>query len=172
MAAHAEWKLSGLGNKGTFVYLTISTGISCAIVNNGSFLRGRGFAGEVGLLPVQKSISGGERTTLENFSSGAAIEQKARERFKNPKMTTEQFFRAYDSGDKKALDLMKDVSVSLADGVYSIVSLLDPQYIVFGGGVINHNPYLLELIQDAMETYLKAEQKNVLGGDANEQAER
>lgn len=164
MAAYAEWKLSGLGDDGTFVYMTISTGISCAIIHNGSFVRGRGFAGEVGLLPVPNSLAKGEMATLEELSSGTAIGKIARRCFQNPDITTKDLFMKYESGNQQAIDMVKEIAAPLASGIYSIVALLDPQYIVFGGGVMNHNPYLLEMIQDAMKGYLIDEQLHVPDG--------
>lgn len=52
MATYAEWKKAQLSDNELFVYMTISTGISCAIIQGGEFIRGAGFAGELGLLPV------------------------------------------------------------------------------------------------------------------------
>ena len=51
MAAYAEWRATHVKEDKTFVYVTISTGISCSIIHRGSFL-GAGFAGELGLIPV------------------------------------------------------------------------------------------------------------------------
>ena len=44
MAAFAEWRAAHVKGNETFVYVTISTGISCSIIHKGSFL------GEQGLL--------------------------------------------------------------------------------------------------------------------------
>src|SRR5699024_11478954 len=108
MATYAEWKLSNLGNECSFVYLTISTGISCAIINNGSFIRGEGFAGEVGSLPVLNPFSSG-MITLEQSSSGVAMEKAARHYLRNPQMSTEEFFKQFELGNELAKELMKKV---------------------------------------------------------------
>jgi len=155
MATYAEWKLSNLGNECSFVYLTISTGISCAIINNGSFIRGEGFAGEVGSLPVLNPFSSG-MITLEQSSSGVAMEKAARHYLRNPQMSTEEFFKQFELGNELAKELMKKVIAPLAYGVYSIITLLDPQRIVLGGGVVNHNPFMLELIEEGMKEYFSS----------------
>ncbi len=75
MATFAEWKVSNTNKQDTFVYLTISTGISCAIIHKGSFMRGNGFAGELGLCRVLAvpSLIGFEN--LEKSASGPAIKK-------------------------------------------------------------------------------------------------
>ena len=58
--------------------------------------------------------------------------------------------------------LMKEVVDSIAHGIYSIICLLDPHQIVVGGGVINNNPFILDLIKESMKKYLIPEQLHSL----------
>lgn len=53
---------------------------------------------------------------------------------------------------------MGEVVEPLAQGIYSIICLLDPHKIVFGGGVINNHPFLLDLVKDGLQQYLIPEQ--------------
>ncbi|WP_453990762.1 ROK family protein [Bacillus nitroreducens] len=154
MATYAEWSLHGANPNETFVYLTISTGIAVSIIHNGDFIRGMGFAGELGLLPV-KSGNGLER--LEQAASGPSIQ-----RITNGSMTAKEIFEKYQQNDKYAKSVISQVVDSLAHGSYSIACLLDPQKIVFGGGVSNNNPFLLPLVQQKMEDYCIPEQKSVI----------
>lgn len=158
MAAFAEWKLSDSARSDTFVYFTISTGISCSIIQDGSFLRGAGFAGEIGLLPVINPFATGGIKELEKSASGPAIQQLAAKRFEVNDMTAANFFQEYQEGNPLAKTAMKDIVRSLAHGVHAVISLLDPHQIVFGGGVINNNPYLLELVRHELDTHLIPEQ--------------
>lgn len=153
MAAFAEWRGASL-NEGTFVYFTWSTGISCSIMNDGKFLRGAGFAGEIGLLPVISPISKTGVDNLEKSASGPFIEQWARKQFGNPQMTTEDFFVEYKKGNPEAKRLLMDIVKSLTHGIYAIICLIDPQRIVFGGGVMNHQPYLLDFIKTQLESFM------------------
>ena len=162
MAALAEWKNSNVTKKDTFVYVTVSTGISCAIIHQGSFMRGAGFAGEVGLLPVLSNASSNGIHTLEDTTSGPAIQRIARNRLNYPNMTTEQFFLEYQNGNRLTESTMKEVVQYLTQGIYSIVCLLDPHQIIFGGGVMNNHPYLLDLVKRQLEKYLIEEQKHTL----------
>ena len=162
MAAFAEWKAAEIGNKGTFVYVTVSTGLSCSIIQDGKFLRGTGFAGELGLLPVLAKSSPQGIDRLEQAASGTAIQRLAAIHFNNPDMTTADVFLEYQNGNGLAINLIGEVVESLAHGVYSIISLLDPQKIIFGGGVINKQPFLLELVKEELMRFLIPEQKGVL----------
>lgn len=162
MAAFAEWKVSNTNKQDTFVYLTISTGISCAIIHQGSFMRGNGFAGEIGLFPVLAGASLNGIENLEKSASGPAIKKLAEQRFNNPDLTTSEFFSKYEDNDEVAKTLLNEVVGSLAHGIYSIICLLDPHWIVLGGGVVNKNPFLLELIKESLKQYLIPEQQHSL----------
>lgn len=162
MATYAEWQAANRSKEDTFVYLTISTGISCAIIHQGSFLRGTGFAGEIGLFPVSAPSSTEGIRALEKAASGPAIQQLAAEQFNDPTMTTKGFFLKYEENDPLAKELMNHIIASWAHGIYSIICLLAPHQIVFGGGVINHNPHLVDSIKSVLKTYVIPEQKDIL----------
>lgn len=162
MAAFAEWIVSGLDREDTFVYVTVSTGISCSIIQQGSFLRGNGFAGEIGLFPVSAKSSAKGIEKLEQVASGPAIRRLSEGRFGGANITTEDLLQMYKDGHSEAEILIDEVVDSLAHGLYSIICLLDPHKIVLGGGVINNNPFLLDLIKESLGGYLIAEQKHSL----------
>lgn len=154
MACLAEWEHFGT-ERDTFVYLTISTGVSCSIIHHGSFIRGNGFAGEIGLLPFRE---GSSIKTLENMVSGPAIESIAQKTFDDHQLTTKDFFELYHNGDPLASQMMKDIVNKISQSIYSIICLLDPDQIVIGGGVINNNPDMIHLIKKSLHTYLIPEQ--------------
>ncbi|ASK62193.1 kinase [Virgibacillus phasianinus] len=158
MAAFAEWKVSNTLDKDTFVYLTVSTGVSCSIIHEGSFVRGTGFAGEVGLFPVLADTAPNGIQTLEQSASGPAIQRLAQKHFNRSDITIQDFFDEYRKGNPAALATMSEIVKSLAHGIYSVICLLDPHKIVFGGGVINHNPFLLDLVRKELQHYLIPEQ--------------
>lgn len=152
MAAFAEWKATQGKRNETFVYVTLSTGISCSIIHNGSFLRGAGFAGELGLIPVL-SKEGNER--LEKIAAGPGIQNIAG-------VPTKDVFTGYINGSKEFQSIINEAANHLAQGIYSISSLIDPHKMVFGGSVIVNNPFLLELIKVKLKTYQISEQQHLL----------
>ena len=93
MATYAEWKVANLNTEDTFVYLTVSTGISCSIIHRGSFLRGNGFAGEIGLFPVLSKTNANGMESLEKVASGPAIQKRVEKLFTNQSLTTKDLFR-------------------------------------------------------------------------------
>ncbi|MDN8674762.1 ROK family protein, partial [Staphylococcus aureus] len=85
-----------------------------------------------------------------------------KERLASRDLTTKDFFQAYAEGNPKAIALMNETAESLAHGIYSIICLLDPHKIVLGGGVINNNPFLLDLVKESLKDYLIPEQQHAL----------
>lgn len=162
MAAFAEWQAANATDEETFVYLTVSTGISCATIYNGQYMGGSGFSGEIGLFPVLKTQSSTLLERLEQVSSGPAIQHAARGLYGEENLTTSDFFLKYLNEDGTAKKILEEVVEALAHGIYSIVCLVDPHKIVIGGGVFNHQPYLLALVKTALEKYLIPEQMDVL----------
>lgn len=162
MATFAEWSKLNMGPDELFIYLTISTGISCAIIQGGQFIRGAGFAGEMGLVPViaPKEAKGIER--LEKIAAGPAIERYAKKVFSDDKITAEMVFKQLAEGDPVAKSLIDEVVSSLTHGIYLMTSLLDPHKIVLGGSVATHNPVLLTLIKDQLASHVIDEQKHIL----------
>ncbi|WP_226035937.1 ROK family protein [Aquibacillus saliphilus] len=163
MAAFAEWKRAGLQKNELFVYMTISTGISCSIIQGGEFIRGNGFAGELGLIPVFTPNIEKQMERLEIAASGLALEKRAKKLFSNEAITTSDLFVAFNRGDPDAIQLIDNMAGALAQGVYMINSLLDPQQIVFGGSVSTNNPFLLEIVKEKLYPYMIDEQRHILG---------
>lgn len=160
MAAFAEWKNADLSADELFVYITVSTGISSSIIQGGEFLRGAGFAGEIGLIPVPWEKTEWER--LEKAAAGPALAERAHYMYQNDRMTTKDVFTAFYRGDSVAGKLVDDFASSMAHAVYILNSLIDPHKIVFGGSVITHNPILLELIRQKLKPYVIEEQLHIL----------
>ncbi|MEH6994965.1 ROK family protein [Neobacillus drentensis] len=159
MAAFAEWKAAQGKRNETFVYVTVSTGISCSIIHNGSFFRGAGFAGELGLIPVY-SKEGNER--LEFIAAGPGIEKLAKKELHEESISTKDVFAGFINGNPSYQSIINEVTGHLAQGLYSISCLLDPHKMVFGGSVIVNNPFLLELIKEKLKIYQIPEQQHLL----------
>lgn len=159
MAAYAEWDLTDLPREATFVYVTVSTGISCSIIHNGKFLRGNGFAGELGLLHMEENERNQTTRTLENVASGPGLLRSARACYNDPDLEIDTLFLKYRQKDKQALKLINNMIDSLAKGLYTIICLIHPHQIVCGGGVINHQPYIIDLLNKLVSDYMIPEQQ-------------
>lgn len=162
MAAFAEWSKLKMADDELFVYLTISTGISCAVIRGGEFIRGAGFAGELGLVPVYAPNEEQPIKRLEKVAAGPAIEKYAKELFQDDQMTAKKVFKKLADADPIAEKLIDDITSSLTHGLYMVTSLLDPHKIVLGGSVATHNPVLLSCMKEKLATYVIDEQKHIL----------
>ncbi|WP_318035974.1 ROK family protein [Halobacillus shinanisalinarum] len=132
MAAFAEWREAGARDEELFVYMTISTGISCSIIKGGEFIRGAGFAGEVGLIPVLGTDQR-QMVRLEQTASGPALQTQACQIYADEHLMTKDLFKKYNRGETKAEHLVHGMISSTAQALYMINSLLDPHKIVLGG---------------------------------------
>src|SRR5699024_2686022 len=118
-----EWKEANLFSE-TFVYVTVSTGISSSIIQRGNFLRGAGFAGEIGLIPVYAPGSERGIGRLENAASGPAIEKCARQLYQDSSITAKDVFTAYYNGDTIAKQVVDEAAASLAHALYIVSSVI------------------------------------------------
>ncbi|WP_042354129.1 ROK family protein [Bacillus rubiinfantis] len=159
MAAFAEANAAKASNEETFVYVTISTGISCCIIHKGEFFRGAGFAGELGLIPV---LAHGENKRLETVAAGPAIEQIAKQKLADDALTAAAVFARYQHGVREGNIIIDTAAAQLAQGLYSLSCLMDPHRIVFGGSVIVHNPFFLDLVKEKLANYVLPEQRHLL----------
>jgi glucokinase len=163
MAAFAEWKFARRQWYETFVYMTISTGISCSIIHNGTFIRGAGFAGELGLMPVLSKAAIKKNERLEKVAAGPAIQKLAKQQLQVRHLSTKDVFTGYTTGAHEYMPIIEEVTDNLAQGIYAISCLLDPHKIVFGGSVIVNNPFLLKIIKEKLKIYQLPEQQHLLG---------
>ncbi|MCG3088070.1 ROK family protein [Sporosarcina cyprini] len=147
MAAWGEYRQRSF-HRETMVYLTLSTGISCAIIHEGKFIRGAGMAGEIGF-----SLAGEE--SLEKHVSGPSMEGKGQIAYCNQELTLQAIMELYYKKDARAVAIVDEAVRALAREVYHTLLLLDPHTIVLGGGVFNHHPPLVAAVQKELSTYLQ-----------------
>ena len=159
VAAYAEYRLQNLTEKEMFAYVTLSTGIAATNIVHNEILRGAGFSGEIGFIPVHFF---GQWMSLEEACSGVGIQKKAQELYKDDSVTTKDVFERWRQGEAVATDIIRQAASGIASSLHAMVCLLDPHVIVFGGSVSNYNPDYIELVKEILETRLHAEQKHVL----------
>lgn len=160
MATYAEHKMNNIKLDDTFVYFTISTGVSCAIIDKNEFIRGNGFAGEVGFLPSR--MVEGEIQRLEKTTGGPTIANYGREITGSYNLETKDVFEDFYKGEEYAQKIIYMLAKEIAFAVYSIVCIIDPHSLIFGGSVILRNPALLTLIKEELNKLLVEEQKHIL----------
>jgi glucokinase len=133
-----------------FVYLTVSTGVGGAIVSGGRMLRGAtNTAGELGHFPV-----GFDRDVRCRCGSFGCVEAYAAGR------NLAEAFGATDAsvvyakaaaGDARATLLLARAEAALENLAVGIVNALNPERIVVGGSIAEHEPaHVLEPMRRAI----------------------
>ena len=147
--------------------LTVGTGIGGGVVLDGELYRGAGgMAGEVGHLTLVRGgrqCECGRRGCWEEYASGSSLDRDAREaaaRGEVPSLveaaggvasvTGRLVTELAQQGNPDAVALLVALAESLATGISSLVSVLDPAVIVIGGGVSAAGALLLEPLTTAL----------------------
>jgi predicted NBD/HSP70 family sugar kinase len=119
-------------------FIAIGTGVGMGIVAGGRILRGaRGGAGELGSLPLSPEcvvFDPHQLGPLEAVAGGAGLASRWAAHTGRPSNGRDVFASAA-AADPTALALLDEQAVVLAMGVRAVQALLDPQLIVFGGGI-------------------------------------
>ena len=151
--AEAIWG-AGAGFRNVF-YVTLGTGIGTGIVFDQRVYHGRtGSAAEGGHVTIDYRgpvCRCGKRGCIEALCSGPAIARRARERLTeardgtskiltlaggNPhKIHAETVGEAYHQGDLLATEVLETTADLLTVWLGSVIDLLEPDVVVFGGGV-------------------------------------
>ena len=151
--AEAIWG-EGKGFRDVF-YATLGTGIGTGIIFDRKIYYGRtGSAGEGGHVTVdyRGPVCGcGKRGCIEAMAAGPAIAERARRRLAEPRpskskmlelaggdtaqVTAEIVGEAFRKGDALASEVLLETANLLTVWLGDIINLLEPEVIVFGGGV-------------------------------------
>jgi glucokinase len=158
-----SWKGNARGCRDA-IFLSVGTGIGAGILVNGEILRGsHDIAGAIGWMALKtpfdnQYISCG---CFEYYASGEGIAKVARTflteqkdyngelKHKNiEKITSYDVFSAYDSGDPIAVRVIQSCVQFWGMAVANLVSLFNPEKIIFGGGVFGPGIQLISAIKN------------------------
>ena len=155
-AALAEAVIGAGKDLSSLAYVTVSTGIGCGIVVNGSLLDGvSDCAGELGHLTVMPGgimCPCGKRGCLERYSSGTAIANAASEAL-DERLTTKDVFDRARSGDEVCVHIIEYAADRLAFGLSAICQIIDPGVIALGGSVLKNADIFMPLIRNFLAEY-------------------
>ena len=125
----------------TFTFVWIGTGIGMGLVIEGNLHRGvHGVAGEIAYMPISAGQGSDpedarRRGTLEAAGSAAAIVRAARRSGIRGAVTARRVFEAAATGDQRAIAVVADEAGLVARAVCAIVTVVDPELVVLGGGI-------------------------------------
>ncbi len=154
-AAWAEYRFGAARGADLALMITLGTGIGGGIVLDGRLRRGsHGVAGEWGhmrVVPDGRLCACGNRGCWEQYASGTALGQTAREVARTSpaaaaallervdgepdRLTGELVAQTAADGDPLALELVTEVGTWLGQGIADLAAVLDPEVVVIGGAV-------------------------------------
>lgn len=137
------------------VFVAVGTGVGAGILVDGRLLRGHDeLAGCVGWMAVcdQFLAKYGKGGCLENHSAGVGIAAQAGREFKR-KMTAREVATLAAQGDARARRILREAGKYLGLALANLVSTLNPEMIVLGGGVTEAAEFMLPIARQTMERW-------------------
>lgn len=162
------WLAGGAKQKvRNLAFLTVGTGIGAGLIVEGRVVPGtRGLAGAAGWLAVQRGWRPefARLGCLEALSAGPAVARLARKALRRNshslirklaaagggRVTGEVVVEAARRGDRTARHILERIGEDLGRGVANIVSLVNPQVVVLGGGLAGAGEFLLKPLRRAL----------------------
>jgi predicted NBD/HSP70 family sugar kinase len=142
LAAVGERSYGSGRDADTFVYVSIGTGIGMGIIIDGELYRGaHGAAGEVAYLPLPGDGDAGAdrdarlRGIMEAAASADAVVRTAKRLGMAGASSAKRVFAAARAGDELALAAVESEAERLALIVGTVAAILDPEFVLLGGGV-------------------------------------
>ena len=153
VAGLAEAILGAGKGKPIVYYVTISTGIGGALINDGNLISGgRGHAGEIGNIIVKNNgykFGGLNPGAVESEASGTAITRKGQALLGEDLIShAGNVFELADNGNVVAQGIVDEVVSQLASMFANIAHVVDPNCFVIGGGVMKSKKYFFTQLEE------------------------
>ncbi|WP_431960249.1 ROK family protein [Actinacidiphila sp. bgisy160] len=154
LGALAELWLGGHEGVTDFVHVSAEIGIGAALVVDGRLFRGaRGFAGELGHVPVHPTgprCSCGARGCLEQYAGEEAVLRAAGIAPERPD-ALKALQAAATEQDPAALKALAAAGQAFGIALSGAVNLLDPQAVVLGGTLASLAPWLRSAVERELD---------------------
>src|SRR5262245_45012484 len=165
-AAYGEYWAGAGRNSRSLVMFTLGTGVGCGIVEEGKIIEGRHSHGaECGHIIIQmenaRQCSCGGYGHLEAYASATALVKRAHEALASDsspsllrnlpfdEITSRAIDEAANAGDALSKRLMRETAHYLAVGAVCLMHTIDPDIVLFGGGMIaTGEPFLDDVRHD------------------------
>ena len=172
VAGWAEYQAGVSRGTNSSVFLTLGTGLGAGIVINGRIWAGAHGAGsELGHVVIEVDgvpCTCGKRGCTERYCSATAIIRMAREACadapncaimravdgETDKIEAKTVFDAAREGDTVAMQVFNRFIKYLTIAINNVISFLDPDMIILGGGVSRAGDFLLDAVKAALPKYL------------------
>ena len=165
LGEHAFGCAHGMRN---FIVITLGSGLgSCIFTDGGVRLGTDGYAGEIGHTCVShdgRLCGCGNKGCLEAYTATKGIIRTAREVMAESggatkmrrleKLTPRTIAELCEEGDEMAIEVYRRTGEILGLGLANYASVIDPEAIIFTGGISKAGKWLLEPTQKAFEEHV------------------
>lgn len=172
-----RWKGAAQG-RDNVVLVAVGTGIGAGLILGGHLYRGKsGYAGEIGHLHVDPYTTSPklgleDYGPLEQMASGKGMEDLARAKLVNyphtalveEEISTVRIFALASEGDPLAQRVLHDALSNLSYSISNMITLLNPDVVIIGGGVSRVGTPLLDRIRARVERLSPVPCELVLAG--------
>jgi glucokinase len=148
-----------------FLFINLGHGVgSCIFINGQAFLGSEGFSGEVGhtcVAPGGRLCGCGNKGCLEAYVGAKGIVQTAQEMMAESdapslmrnleKLSPRTIKECCDQGDEMAIEVYRRTGRILGQGLATYASLIDPEAIIFTGGISHAGHWLLDSAEEEFE---------------------
>lgn len=151
-----------------FIVITLGSGLGSCMFTDGSVKLGTdGYAGEIGHTCVKhegRLCGCGNKGCLEAYTATKGIIRTAREVMAESaepsmmrrveKLTPKVIAQMCDAGDALAIETFRRTGEALGLGLANYASVIDPEAIIFTGGIAKAGKWLLEQAQKTFEEHV------------------
>ena len=151
-----------------FIVITLGSGLGSCVFTDGSVKLGsEGYAGEIGHTCVQpegRLCGCGNKGCLEAYTATKGIIRTAREIMTESgepsklrrvqKLTPRVIAELCEEGDAMAIETFRRTGEALGLGLANYASVIDPEAIIFTGGIVRAGKWLMEPAQKAFEEHV------------------
>jgi glucokinase len=131
------WRGAARGKRDA-IFLAVGTGIGAGILSDGKIIRGHGdVAGAIGWLALDRAFKPRykDHGCFEDAASGPGLVRIARDFMDTSSMNAGDVFAAYDRDDEIGVKVIDNAIELWGMAAANLVSLFNPEVVVFGGGV-------------------------------------
>ena len=164
-AAYGEYWAGAGRDVNSLVMFTLGTGIGGGIILADRILEGEhSHGGELGHIKIEmtrpRTCGCGRKGCLEAYASATSVVQRTREALAEDKdrsslhqikneedLTSHAIFDAASAGDELASRIVEETAFYLAVGAMNLMHTIDPDMVVFGGGMTAAGESFLERIR-------------------------
>ena len=187
LAALGEWHFGAGRGYSDIIYITVSTGIGGGLIAGGHLVEGaHGMAGELGHVMAEPGgpLCGcGKRGHLEAVASGTAIAHYMADKIesgaptvfpKGSRPNAKETALAAQQGDALSIEAFDRAGFYLGRAVADFLHILNPELIIFGGGVSLSGDTILAPMKRSLEDHVISKEylkdltitRTVLGDDS------